>query len=88
MTSQSQSSIGAGVNARPRNTPIGESAPGIPDDAIGQGEPPIEETLRAGEDPQSQALARRLSAEAASWRARGDRDDPDEPSGDDPQGHA
>lgn len=71
-----QPPLGGGTNSRPLNDPIGQTGRGIPDDAVGPGEPARPESLSLASDPTAEAIARKLAREAASWeerrRSRGD----------------
>jgi hypothetical protein len=65
-----QPPLGGGTNSRALNDPIGQTGRGIPDEAIGPGEPALPESLSLAGDPAAEAIARKLAKEAASWEAR------------------
>lgn len=71
-----QPPLGGGANSRPLQDSIGQTARGIPDEAVGEGEASRPESLSLASDPAAEALARKLAAEAKSWeesrRSRGD----------------
>lgn len=73
-----QPPLGGGTNSRPLDDPIGQTGRGIPDEAVGPGEPARPESLSLASDPAAEAIARKLAREAATWEEmRGRRkDDP------------
>lgn len=76
MPPSQQPPLGGGTNSRPLDDPIGQTGRGIPDEAVGEGEPSRPESLSFAADPTAEAIARKLAREAASWeerrRSRGD----------------
>lgn len=65
-----QPPIGGGTNSRSLKDPIGQTAHGIPDEAVGPGEASRPESLGLAGDKTAEAMARKLEREAASWEAR------------------
>jgi hypothetical protein len=57
MTSRPIEEIGGGTNARPLNATIGTTGPGIPDEALAEGET-LEDELVSGDGEEEDAASR------------------------------